>query len=248
MNKPVEISILIPAYNEEKRLVATLESLQTFVSTHDYFRTKGLEVLVANDGSTDQTRDVVRAFQDKWAPLFLIDYLPNRGKGYAVRRLLLQAQGKFLVFNDADMAISWDTMPAFLQELEAKETLAGLIGSKGLSTSESNIPLWHPRRLMGRLFNFLVKFLTGLNFSDTQCGFKVFRRALVTPLIPLLKVDRFAWDVEFLIFAQRRGLVIEERAVSWRLESKSRVRILHDSLDMLWNLCKLRIRLLKRTS
>lgn len=237
----LKLSIIIPAYNEENRITATLDALVNFLSTHSNLNFKNTEIIIANDGSSDNTLKILQSYKNSTLNLKIISYTPNKGKGFAIRKLICQSSAPLIVCNDADMAIDWKEIENFMSCFESSPNLDILIGSKGMSESQSNISNWHLRRIMGRAFNLLVRLMTGLNFSDTQCGFKMFRRNSVQPIIDTLIIDRFAWDVEFLMKAQRANIHIKEKAVSWRLDNNSRVRVFRDSLEMLKSIIKIKL-------
>jgi glycosyltransferase involved in cell wall biosynthesis len=237
----LKLSIIIPAYNEENRISATLDALVHFLSTHSNLNLKNTEIIIANDGSSDNTLEKLQNYNNSTLNLKIISYAPNKGKGFAIRKLIEKSSAPLIVCNDADMAIDWKEVESFMSCFESTPELDILIGSKGMNESHSNISKWHIRRIMGRAFNFLVRIMTGLNFSDTQCGFKMFRRNAALSLVSLLTIDRFAWDVEFLMKAQSAQFNIKEKAVSWRLDKNSRVRVIRDSLEMIKSIIKIKL-------
>lgn len=237
------LSIVIPAYNEELRLPATLRGLQLFLATQKICE-RICEVIVVNDGSTDQTAGVVEDFQREWHSLFCISFEGNQGKGAAIHSGMKWATGEWILIADADMSTPWEELLILAQVREPNYLV---MGSRGLPTSNVEVKQHWIRQNMGKTFNRILQALVGLPFQDTQCGFKLirnnefFRRCI----LPQLKVQRFAWDVELILFllAYRKGVI--EVPVRWRHQEQSRVRIVSDSAEMLLSVLKLKIRIRK---
>ena len=162
-------SIVIPAYNESARLGVTLDKVLAYIHAQGW----DAEVIVVNDGSRDNTADIVRAFAAKDAVLRLVENPGNRGKGYSVRHGMLSARGQVVLFSDADLSSPIEEAPKLLRALEEGADIA--IGSRWLraETQTQRQPLY--RQLFGRIFNLLLRLTLGLNFKDTQCGFKAFK-------------------------------------------------------------------------
>ncbi len=161
---------------------------------------------------------------------------PNRGKGYSIRRGVKEARGEILLFSDADFSTPIEEFPKLVQYLQSGYDI--VIGSRSLP--ESNVEVhqsWY-REGMGKIFNLLVRMIVLRGFNDTQCGFKCVRRERVLPLLPMMVVDGFCYDVEFLFLAKKAGLKIKEVPVTWINDPVSKVHILKDSskmfLDLLW--------------
>ena len=170
-----DYSIVIPAYNEGTRLGATLEKVLAYVHAQGW----DAEVIVVNDGSRDNTADIVRSFAAKDAALRLVENPGNRGKGYSVRHGMLNARGRTVLFSDADLSSPIEEAPKLFQALEAGADIA--IGSRWLraETQTQRQPLH--RQLFGRIFNLILRLTLGLKFKDTQCGFKAFRQRRCRP-------------------------------------------------------------------
>jgi glycosyltransferase involved in cell wall biosynthesis len=216
---PPRLSLVVPAYNEERRLPATLETINAYLG--------GLggdsELFVVDDGSTDGTAAAVAETARRWPRTRLLQY-SHRGKGHAVKQGMLAATGDYLLLSDADLSVPLEELARFLPPATEADVV---IGSRELPGAQR---LGEPafRHLMGRVFNRLVRWITGLPYRDTQCGFKLFRRSTAQSLFALQRVDGFGFDVEILYLARQRGL-----AVVWRYGTESRVRPLRHSLTML---------------
>jgi dolichyl-phosphate beta-glucosyltransferase len=228
-----ELSLVIPAYNEEARLGATLQRVRGWLDS------RGLraEILVVDDGSGDRTASIASAALDG-TPGSVLGGEPNRGKGYAVRRGLLAARGRTVLITDADLSTPIEEYDK-LADVMRRHGLHVAIGSRALHGSQGQNPL---RQLMGKTFNRIMRGVTGLPFQDTQCGFKLLDRAATRPIAERMVVDRFAFDVELLYLCRRAGLRVEEVPVVWRNASGSKVSLLGDPLNMLWDVARLRWR------
>jgi len=230
------LSIVIPAYNEELRLRETLSRI------HDYVRDKKIhaEILVVDDGSRDETRRVGEEFL-KGRSGRVISYRENRGKGYAVRRGIAEAQGSWILMTDADLSAPIEEYEKLATAVrEADLDLA--VGSRALEGSKIEVRQNPLRELMGKTFNRIIRLTTGLPFRDTQCGFKLMDRQRVKPLFDRMIVDRFAFDVELLYLSHRLGLATREVPVVWRNDSNSHVSLLMDPLRMLFDVARVRWR------
>lgn len=225
------LSVIIPAYDEERRigasLVAVMEYLATLPGT--------AEIVVVDDGSRDDTVAAVEAVAATAPPRAQVRLLKNginRGKGYSLKHGVILARGEVLLLSDADFSTPIDELPRLLEPV--RSGACGIaIGSRALPGSRIEVrqPAW--RELMGKAFNRLVRALTGLTFRDTQCGFKVMRRAEVLPLFRAARIERFAYDVEILYLARKAGVIVLEVPVTWRNAAGSKVNAVWDSLDML---------------
>jgi glycosyltransferase involved in cell wall biosynthesis len=229
------LSIVIPAYNEAERIVSTLEKIR------DYARSKpfSVEVIAVDDGSTDRTPELLREFELASKRLFRNE--PNRGKGYSVRRGVLEAQGQFVLFTDADLSSPIGEADKLLAALESSGGDAA-VGSRALQRELIGVHQpWH-RELAGRLFNLLVRLFTGLRLRDTQCGFKLFRRAATRRAFELQRVEGFGFDPEVLFLIERLGGKLLEVPVRWNDNPATKVRFLEDATRMALALVALRWR------
>jgi hypothetical protein len=224
----LQLSIIVPAFNEAPRLADGMQRFEAAVEDGavDLART---ELLVIDDGSTDRTASVARQLLAPIPHHRVVTLPSNRGKGAAVRAGVSLAAGEYTAYMDADMAIDPHAIPLLVDGLATNDLT---IGSRALtdSTVDATYAL---RSLMGRLFNRLVTTGTGLQLHDTQCGFKAFRTPVARLLFHLVRIDRFAFDVEILARARRLGLDITEVPVQWRHVPGSTIHPLHDPVSML---------------
>ncbi len=238
------LSIIIAAYNEEKRIEASLGKVRKFLESRgDY------EIIVVDDGSTDTTAQKVLGFKSAIPHLNLISYRVNRGKGYALRTGVLASRGDFVLLSDADLSTPIEEIDKIMP-LVATGQGDVIIGSRALALSEiiKKQPWW--RRGMGRIFNKFVRLLVLDDFADTQCGFKLFSGGIARELFAEARIDRFAFDVEILALAKKRGYRIFDTPIRWINAPGSKVNPVIDSPQMLFDLCRIRLRLgsLKGTS
>jgi dolichyl-phosphate beta-glucosyltransferase len=229
-----QLSVVVPAYNEEARLGRAARSMLR------YLRGRGLtfEFIVVDDGSTDGTSTVVQRLAVEYPEVRLIRLPANRGKGHAVRTGVVNAHGDLVIFADADEA----TPMAELERLEAAVAAGAdvAIGSRAMADRSVTIRAKLHRRLMGRIFHRLVTLLTVKGFHDTQCGFKLFRSAAAHDLFARMRMDRYSFDVELLMMAQRIGYRIAEVPVNWVHVPGSQVNLLLDSFRMARDLLVIR--------
>lgn len=233
---PNSISIIIAAYNEERRIIPSLFKIKEYVTKQDL----PYEIIVVDDGSVDSTHQVVMDLIKDIPYLKVISYVPNRGKGYALRQGVLASKGEVILLTDADLSTPIEELSKLLPLIyNHKYDIA--IGSRALALSEivKKQPWW--RQSMGKFFNRLVKTLVIEDFKDTQCGFKLFRGDMARSLFKEAQVDRFAYDVEILAIAKKRGKRIVEVPITWINSPESRVSPIRDSFQMLGDLLKIRI-------
>lgn len=230
------VSIVVPAYNEARRLPETLERIIEFAGRDRTI----FEVIIVDDGSRDETAAVVKAARPGIVPIRLIGYRANAGKGYAVRRGVMEATGEAILISDADLSTPIEELGKLLHSFEKADVV---IGSRALELSDVKVKqTWH-RQQMGRIFNSIMSSITGLPFKDTQCGFKLLARDVARRVFEQATVDRFAWDVEMLMIACRMGYTVEEVPVVWINSADSRVRLVRDSTRMLFDTLRMRARL-----
>jgi dolichyl-phosphate beta-glucosyltransferase len=229
------LSVVVPAYNEEDRLGQTLPLILGYLQE----RSLEAELLVVDDGSSDATAERAGAvLRDHGRVLRIAE---NRGKGHAVRSGVLAARGRWVLITDADLSTPIEEH-ARLAAVARDRDLDGVIGSRGLPDSRIEVhqPRW--REMMGRTFNVLVRRLTGLDYRDTQCGFKLLDRERTRPIFERMVIDRFAFDVELLFLCRRFGLHVEEVPVVWRDDPRSTVGPLTDAPRMLADVLRVRWR------
>jgi dolichyl-phosphate beta-glucosyltransferase len=233
------LSIIIPAYNEEKRLPPTLAKIGDFLRRQPY----RAEVLVVENGSTDQTAAVVEQFaaqQVRPDDRFEVRLLRSeKGKGNAVKHGVLAARGDYLLITDTDLAVPIEEAPRFLPPALDTRRYAIAIASREVKGAvRHDEPAY--RHFMGRVFNLLVRLLAVPEIHDTQCGFKCFGREAARLIFPLQRINGWGFDVELLYIARRRGLGIAELPVHWHYGTDSRVRPIHDTMTMLMDLLAIR--------
>lgn len=227
------LSVIIPAYNEEKRLRKTMPLLRDFLKKQSF----AWEVVLIDDGSTDNTAQAPAGFftADE-ARVFRNER--NRGKGYSVRQGVQAARGEILLFTDADLSTPLNEFDKLHACLQQGYDIA--IGSRSLPGSNvTQHQAWY-RESMGKVFNKIVNLIVLEGFVDTQCGFKCFRKEVAVPIFSKMIVDRFGFDVEFLYLARKAGNRIIEVPVEWHDVLHSRVRIVRDSLQMFLDLFRIR--------
>ncbi len=232
----IDLTIIVPAFNEAHRLG---EGFKRFDAAVDVgaIDLEHTEVLVVDDGSTDSTADAARSLLAPIPHHRIVGHQRNQGKGAAVRTGVALARGTHSAYMDADFAIDPTAVPRLVEGLRTNDVV---IGSRALPDSmvETSYAL---RSLMGNLFNRMVTAGTGLGLEDTQCGFKAFRTPVARVLFHLVRIDRFAFDVEILSTARRLGLRVAEVPVQWRHVSGSTIHPLHDSMSMLGDIYRFRL-------
>ncbi|HEX3103689.1 MAG TPA: dolichyl-phosphate beta-glucosyltransferase [Terriglobales bacterium] len=222
-----QYSIIIPAYNESARLGATLDRVLHHVAAQHW----DAEVIVVNDGSQDDTPEMVRARARENPALHLVENPGNRGKGYSVRNGMLKAAGEICLFTDADLSSPIDEANKLFAAIEAGADVA--IGSRWLQPDTQAQRQSLLRQFYGRTFNLILRLLLGLRFKDTQCGFKAFSRSSAQKLFSMQTIEGWGFDAELLFLADRIGLKVEEVAVVWSDAEGTRIHPLRDGLHMM---------------
>jgi len=228
-----ELSIIIPAFNEEKRLRRALERIR------DYITVKGFdaEMIVVDDGSSDGTAKLVEEWRARVPNLRLVSNGRNRGKGYSVRHGVLEARGRIALFTDADLSAPIEEADKLLAALNHADVA---IGSRALDRSLISVHQSRVRELAGIMFNLIVRLMTGVNFRDTQCGFKAFIRQPAKIVFEQQRVEGFGFDPEILFLAKRHGLRAVEIPVRWAHDPATKVNVIRDSLRMFRDLVRIR--------
>ncbi len=227
-------SIIIPAYNEAARLGATLQRVLQYIRAQRW----DAEVIVVNDGSRDNTADLIREYASANPVLRLLENPGNRGKGYSVRNGMLHANGEILLFSDADLASPIEEAPKLFEAIESGADVA--IGSRWLRPELQKQRQSLLRQLYGRIFNIALRLLLGLKFKDTQCGFKVFTRSSARAIFPLQQIERWGFDPELLYLARRKKLRVTEVPVEWSHQEGTRISPLRDGLRMFSEVLRIR--------
>ena len=231
----IEISVIIPAYNEEKRVSKTLHAIKAYLE--DKF---SYEIIVVDDGSTDGTVEVCQKFFHINGCGKVLKNDHNCGKGYSVRRGMLEAKGKLMLFSDADMSTPIGEIEKLMCEIDKGYDIA--IGSRSISGSDIKLHQPFYRESMGKVFNFFVQMIAVKGIIDTQCGFKLFTDKAVRDIFPGQYNDGFSFDVEVLFIARKLGYSIKEVPITWINSPASRVHPVVDSIRMLLDLFCIRIR------
>jgi len=233
----VEISIVIPAYNEETLIINTLESLRAYMAT----RPEKYELIVVDDGSDDKTSESIQDWQKKMnADLQLLINQENMGKGFSIRRAVQASRGKYVIFIDADLPYELYAIDNFLSALKNGYDLA--VGSRVLPGSEvRGVPFY--RYMAGQVFSWMVQLVLFTGLPDTQCGFKSFRSVAAKEIFRRTSIDGFGFDVEMLFVARKLKFAIQPVPVHMiEHRQRSRVRLFSDSLQMFSNLFTVRLK------
>lgn len=220
-------SIIIPAYNESARLGATLDRVLDHIAAQRW----DAEVIVVNDGSRDDTAEMVLARARKNPALRLVENPGNRGKGYSVRNGMLNANGEVRLFTDADLSAPIQESGKLFAAIDQGADLA--IGSRWLQPDTQEQRQSLTRQFYGRSFNLVLRLLLGLNFKDTQCGFKAFSRSSAQQLFSRQTIEGWGFDAELLYLARKRGLNVKEIPVIWSDAEGTRIHPLRDGLHMI---------------
>jgi len=231
---PPTYSIVLPAYNESARIRTTLEK----ISAHAAERGWNAEIIVVNDGSSDDTAAVVQALKAQRPSVRLLENPGNRGKGFSVRNGMLHASGEILLFSDADLSSPIEEADKLFAALANGADVA--IGSRWLDVKLQTKRQPFYRQIFGRIYNLALRLILGLSFKDTQCGFKAFNRRAAELLFPMQQIERWGFDPELLYLARRFHLRIDEIPVKWAHREGTRINPLRDGLHMLLEIFRIR--------
>lgn len=231
----IQLSIVIPAYNEYRRITSTLQDIGYFLREEKI----SAEIIVVDDGSTDSTAQTVEVLKDTLPQLRLIKLSNNQGKGAAVKKGVMAAQGAHILFMDADNSTRIDEYQSATEKVSPGNIVIGVRYGAGNQVEKAQGFI---RRLISRIGNILIRLITGLSIADTQCGFKVFTQRDARKIFEQLSVSRFAFDIELLVIAKKQGINVHQQFVSWRDDDDSRVHILFGSLTTLRDLLLIRWR------
>ncbi len=228
-------SFIIPAYNESERLATSLPKIFAYIRG----RQLQAEVIVVNDGSSDNTAQITRSFTSQYPDLRLLENPGNCGKGYSVRNGMLHANGDVLLFTDADLSSPIYEATKLFAALERGADVA--IGSRWLQAAlQTERQPWY-RQLYGRLFNLALRMVLGLKYRDTQCGFKAFTRTAAQTIFSRQRVERWGFDPELLFLADKFKLCTVEVAVEWAHDHRSKISPLRDGLKMSMEMLDVRL-------
>lgn len=227
----MQISVVIPAYNEAKRIGPTLKKVMAFLDS----RFNKYEIIVVDDCSKDNTSRVVSKYKNN--NLRVLRNKKNRGKGFSVKRGILNAKYSFVLFSDSDLATPIKELDKFMKLIKKYDIV---IASRNLKESDIRVKQPFYRQFMGKTFPLLVNLITGVGFKDTQCGFKLFKTRIAKKIVKQQTFERFSFDVEILFIARKMGFKIKEAPVVWIDKEGSTVSPIKDSFKMLIDLFKIR--------
>jgi dolichyl-phosphate beta-glucosyltransferase len=230
----IDISVVIPAKDESKRLPNFLNKIVEYTQQSSLV----YEIIVIDDGSSDNTSEVASAYKSKFTFFKVIQFSKNRGKGQAVQTGLLEAKGEVVAFLDADGATPIEEIEQNLQYFDQGFEI--VIGSRVVADNKHTIKAKAYRKWIGRIFNILVHLVLFKNFEDTQCGFKMFKKEVVSPLFSRLNIKGFGFDLEILYLAHKMGYEIKEAPVNWTHVDDSKINLITDSLKMFINIFQIR--------
>jgi dolichyl-phosphate beta-glucosyltransferase len=235
MRDAIALSVVIPAYNEAGRLPSTLRDLRAFLDRDG----RRAEVIVVDDGSTDETSEAVRRVGSDDPRVRLIRLPQNRGKGYAVRTGVVNAAGRLVLFADADGATPFAELARLEEHLRQGASIA--IGSRALRDTKTRVEARIHRRVAGRMFHAVVRLSAIRGFVDTQCGFKLFDASAAQDLFSRMRMTGYSFDVELLLMATRTGYRVAEVPVNWSHQPGSKVRVVRDGLRMAVDVLRIRM-------
>ena len=227
-----KISLVVPAYNEEKLIVSSLKNILTYMIKNKY----NFEVIVVDDGSKDKTKEKVRSIKDKHVKL--LSYKPNKGKGHAVKIGMLAAKGDLLLFLDADLSTPIEEIEKFIPLTKNYDVV---IASRALKESQIKVHQPFYREIIGKVFNKMVQLLAVWGIKDTQCGFKMFTKKAANIIFKRQRIYGWAFDVELLFIAKKYRLKIKEMPVTWINEGDSRVSPIKSSIQMFIQILKINL-------
>lgn len=232
-----DVSIVIPAFEEEARVGDSIRRILTFLRDH----APAAELIVVDDGSGDRTTATAQAAFEPFGdiPAKVIRYEENRGKGFAVKTGLLAARAPIALFSDADLSTPIEEMPKLVDPIRSGEYDV-TFGSRALDRSLIGTHQPWRREQGGKVMNLVIRVMSGLEFADTQCGFKAFDMTRFRPLLDVMTVDRFGFDVEFLFVAKHHGLRLSEIPVRWNNVEGSKVSVVRDTRRMFSELAQIR--------
>ena len=219
MDNNIFLSVIIPAYNEERRLIKSLVPTIDFLKLQSY----SSEIIVVSDGSSDNTKIIAESFLENFPTLRVIEYFPNRGKGYAVKTGMLAAKGQYRLFMDADYAVSVEFITTFLSMIKHNYDI--VIASRGFRQSQVEVHQPFFRELAAKTFGEIQRFVLRLPFFDTNCGFKLFTKEAAEKLFPRLTFNCAYFDAELLFLAYHLRMQVGEIGVRWRHDGETRLPI-----------------------
>ncbi|HUN90294.1 MAG TPA: dolichyl-phosphate beta-glucosyltransferase [Terriglobales bacterium] len=227
-------SIIIPAFNESQRILASLDKIIAYATEQEW----GVEIIVVNDGSRDNTAELVRQYTKTHPVVKLIENPGNCGKGYTVRNGMMHAHGDILLFTDADLSSPIEESRKLFAAIDKGADVT--FGSRWLQSElqTGRQPLY--RQVFGRIFNLLLRIILGLKYKDTQCGFKAFTRRAAHQIFSRQMIDRWGFDPETLFLAEKYGYKVAEVPVEWAHDNRSKINPVTDGAKMFMEMLKVR--------
>lgn len=235
MGKDKFLSIVIPAYNEEKRIKQTIIQIEDFLNRKHY----EYEIIVVNDGSSDETLNLVKENAARNNRIKILYGEINHGKGYSVKQGVMYAEGNYIYFTDADLSTPIEEIDKFISEIE-NTSLDVIIGSRSIKGSRVVIHQPIYRELLGKLFSIFVRIWCVSGFIDTQCGAKLFRKDVAKRIFSELKINEFAFDVEILYLSKLYGYKVKEIPIVWMNSRDTKVHAIYDGLRMVLDVIRIR--------
>jgi dolichyl-phosphate beta-glucosyltransferase len=235
MEKTFTYSIVIPAYNESQRITASLDKVLAHIAKEGWTA----EVIVVNDGSRDNTADIIRGYMRQHSIVKLLENPGNKGKGYSVRHGMMEARGDVLLLTDADLSSPIYEARKLFDAIE-KGSADIAIGSRWLQreTQTQRQPFY--RQVSGRIFNVMLRAVLGLKQKDTQCGFKAFSRRAAQSVFPPQRIERWGFDPEILFLADKFKMKVAEVPVEWANDDRSKINPFTDGFRMVWEMLRVR--------
>jgi dolichyl-phosphate beta-glucosyltransferase len=227
------LSIVIPAYNEEKNIEGTLSEIEAYLLGKEFTH----EVILIDDGSIDWTVMKAKEFESRIAGLKIIESRPNHGKGYVIRKAMLEARGEYVLFMDADNSTTIKEFNKFLPVLSDK--FAVYIASRRMSGSSVKVPF--ARRALGFVYILMARIILGIGVSDINCGFKVYTQTSSQTVFKKQLMNDWSFDAENLFVAKKYGYKVKEIPVEWKHKYTSKVKPIRDGLKSFWSLVKIRL-------
>jgi dolichyl-phosphate beta-glucosyltransferase len=229
----MNISIVIPAYNEEERIVLTLNKISNYLKDKNF----NYEIIVVNDGSKDKTNEIVLDFVKKHSKIRLINNPKNMGKGYSVRNGLLNANKEWILFSDADLSTPIEELDKFIRYTSRFDII---IGSRAMRKSKIVVKQPWFRAIPGKVFPLLVRMIAVRGIKDTQCGFKMFKKDCVKKILKKQTIYGWAFDAELLFIAKKLKLKIKEVPIVWKNDANSKLDPIKNSISMFLEVVKIR--------
>lgn len=230
------LSVVIPAYNEERRIGKTLVAIRKYLDVQDY----SYEVIVVSDGSTDTTIPIVSIIKEGWPELKMIDNKENKGKGAVVKQGVLASIGKYILFTDADNATPIEEVEKLFEHVDIYPIV---FGSRYIKGSKIHIHQSRPRVILSRLSNILIRTVAVPGVWDTQCGFKLFERNAGKNIFANVQLEHFGFDIEAFVIAQKLRYRFKEVGINWYNDAETKVRTGREAVRTLIDLFRIRINL-----